>query len=353
MFWPESSQPRAYASLRRALASLNSRLPGWIEADRETISLKTTRRLWIDAAAFSGLLARVKEHCQAGKEVCSECRAALEAARRLYEGDFLEGLNLEDAPQFDEWQRFRRDELRRELAEVLERLAGAYARNAAWDQAIDAALRWVALDPLDETACCVLMSLYARSGKRTAALHQYEELQRLLREQHGGEVAAETRRLYEEIRGSRTDQSSFPILKTKLYVPIASASRVERVDLVDKLRQVEQHALTLVSAPAGFGKTTLLAEWIAQSPLPVAWLSVDNGDNDPYRFLTYLIAALEGIREGTGAEAKRLMQSPQPLPWQAILASLINDLGKIGQSYAVVLDDYQFLTEHTVHEAVS
>jgi LuxR family maltose regulon positive regulatory protein len=77
------------------------------------------------------------------------------------------------------------------------------------------------------------------------------------------------------------------------------------------MNDIPQKPLTLISAPAGFGKTTLLAEWIAQTSLPVAWLSVDQGDNDPYRFLSYLIAALESVQEGVGCEAQQLLQSTQ------------------------------------------
>jgi LuxR family maltose regulon positive regulatory protein len=128
---------------------------------------------------------------------------------------------------------------------------------------------------------------------------------------------------------------------------------VIRSDLIACLSDVENKQLTVISAPAGFGKTTLLAEWIAQTSMPVAWLSLDNGDNEPYRFLAYLIAALESIREGVGTEARQIMQSPQLIPPHIILASLINDLGSLAEPCVLVLDDYQFITEHAVHETVA
>jgi len=207
-----------------------------------------------------------------------------------------------------------------------------------------------------------LMDVYARSGQRTAALHQYEELARLLKEQMGQEPEDETRRLYEQIRGreeakrvaeSPERPTSFPLLKTKLYIPTPPASRVERSYLIARLDEVEKKALTIVSAPAGFGKTTLLVEWIAQMSLPVAWLSLDGGDNDPYRFISYLITALENIGEGVGIEAQQLMRSHQLVPTHIILASLMNDLGKVTEPYVLVLDDYQFITEHAVHETIA
>ncbi len=110
ILWPEASQPKALGNLRRALASLNSRLPGWIEADRETIGIKPADKLWCDVAAFHDLLARIKKHRAAGNELSEDCLTALQEALKLCRGDFLEGLILSDAPQFDEWQLAQRDQ---------------------------------------------------------------------------------------------------------------------------------------------------------------------------------------------------------------------------------------------------
>jgi LuxR family maltose regulon positive regulatory protein len=85
----------------------------------------------------------------------------------------------------------------------------------------------------------------------------------------------------------------------------------------------------------------------------IAWLSLDSGDNDPYRFLAYLTAALESIQEDVGTEARQLMQAPQLVPPHMILASLINDVEKVAEPYSLVLDDYQFITEHAVHDAMT
>jgi LuxR family maltose regulon positive regulatory protein len=175
------------------------------------------------------------------------------------------------------------------------------------------------------------------------------------------EPEPETRRLYEQIRGREESNravaperlKSFPLLKTKLYIPSAPASRVVRSHLITRLADVKNKALTIISAPAGFGKTTLLAEWIAQTSLSVAWLSLDNGDNDPHRFLSYLLEALDSIYENVGLEARQIMQSPQLVPPHIILASLINSLGMLIEPCVVVLDDYQFITEHAVHETMS
>jgi LuxR family maltose regulon positive regulatory protein len=115
--------------------------------------------------------------------------------------------------------------------------------------------------------------------------------------------------------------------------------------------------LILVSAPAGFGKTTLLAEWVAQAELPVAWLSLDTGDNDPNRFLEYVIEALNvalANREAAiCATAQSMLQSVQPIPIQTILVAFINDLTSISTPFALVLDDYQFITGPAVNETLT
>ena len=360
MFWPEGTQQKALANLRRTLSSLNSSLPGWIEADRGTINLKQNIKLWVDVEAFNQYLSPLKEHAHPENELCEDCLALLEEAIQLHRGSFLEGLNLTDSPSFDEWQFFQRDSLRQEFAAALQSLSSAYARESDWDRALVCARRWVALDRLHEPANRVLIDLYARSGQRTAATRQYEEIERLLCEQMGQEPEPETRRLYEQIR--RREESngavtpdhlkSFPLLKTKLYIPSAPPSRVVRSHLITSLADVKNNALTIISAPAGFGKTTLLAEWIAQTSLPVAWLSLDNGDNDPHRFLSYLLEAFDSIYENVGFEARQIMQSLQFVPPQIILASLINHVGMLIESCVLVLDDYQFITEHAVHETM-
>jgi LuxR family maltose regulon positive regulatory protein len=362
MFWPEVSQQKALASLRRTLSSLNSSLPGWIQADRTTINLKRNAKLWVDVDAFKQLLSEIGAHRHPGDELCENCFLSLEEAVRHYRGSFLDGLNLTDSPGFDEWQFFQRDSLRQDFAMALQRLSTAYARRGDWDQAIVCARRWVALDRLHEPANRVLMDFYARSGQRTAAMRQYAELERLLREQVGQEPEPETCRLYDQIRGHGEVKGlrsppehrvSFLPLKTKLYIPAAPASRVVRRHLTHQLDEIERKAVAIVSAPAGFGKTTLLAEWIAQTRLPVAWLSLDNGDNDPHRFLSYVVESLESIHENVALEARQIMESPQLSPPHIILASLINDLGTLVEPCVLVLDDYQFITEHGVHEVMS
>ena len=109
---------------------------------------------------------------------------------------------------------------------------------------------------------------------------------------------------------------SDPLLLTKLYIPPPRPKIVLRPRLIERLNEglSAGRKLTLISASAGFGKTTLVSEWVASCGQPVAWLSLDEGDNDPTRFLTYLIAALQTIAPNIGAGVLGILQSPQPPP---------------------------------------
>ncbi|MAT97447.1 MAG: hypothetical protein CL608_09920 [Anaerolineaceae bacterium] len=144
------------------------------------------------------------------------------------------------------------------------------------------------------------------------------------------------------------------LLQTKLYVPRLRPSLVPRLRLKNQLNQGFQlgHQLTLVSAPAGFGKTTLIADWGLQN---LAWLSLDENDNDVARFLTYFIAALkqsDGTEPSFGKEAVAMLQSPQPPPPEAILTPLINEMSAIPDRLAIVLDDYHLIETQPIHDAL-
>jgi len=100
------------------------------------------------------------------------------------------------------------------------------------------------------------------------------------------------------------------ILTTKLFIPPLRSKLVFRPRLIERINRIEKRKLVLISAPAGFGKTTLVCEWISSSGKPIAWLSLDEGDSDPLRFLTYLISALQTIVPGIGERVKRMLNTP-------------------------------------------
>jgi len=146
-----------------------------------------------------------------------------------------------------------------------------------------------------------------------------------------------------------------PILATKLYIPSPRSTIVSRSLLIDRLNEglARDCKLTLISAPAGFGKTTLVSEWIASCGKPVAWLSLDDGDNDPARFISYLVAALQTIKAGFGEGLLTALQSPQPLQIETILTTLLNEISTIPEGFLLILDDYHSIDSRLVDQSLT
>jgi LuxR family maltose regulon positive regulatory protein len=167
-----------------------------------------------------------------------------------------------------------------------------------------------------------------------------------------------------------------PLMTTKLYIPPRRPNLVPRPRLIERLNAGLHCKLTLISAPAGFGKTTLLSEWAqaldgagasrvagarATCAAPTGagrtgWLALDESDNDPARFLAYFITALsrvEGIESTIGEGALGMLQSPQPPPTEAVLTSLINEIAAVPDRIVLVLDDYHLIETRPIHEALT
>jgi LuxR family transcriptional regulator, maltose regulon positive regulatory protein len=152
------------------------------------------------------------------------------------------------------------------------------------------------------------------------------------------------------------------ILATKLYIPPSRPKIVIRSRLIEQLNKglSAGHKLTIVSAPAGFGKTTLVSEWISALtliPSPAGrravWLSLDEGDNDPTRFLAYLIAGLRTISKDIGEGILSQLDSPQPPAIESILTSLLNEIAAIPNGFIFVLDDYHLIEAEQIDRAIT
>jgi LuxR family maltose regulon positive regulatory protein len=141
-----------------------------------------------------------------------------------------------------------------------------------------------------------------------------------------------------------------PLLTTKLCIPPVRPGLVSRPQLVERLNEGLNRKLTLVSAPAGFGKTTLVTEWLNNAERPFTWLSLDEGDNDPVRFLTYLVAALQKIDPAIGQAAQAMLGAPQPPPPEPLLTSLINDVAATSRPFVLILDDYHLIHTLSIHQ---
>ncbi len=144
-----------------------------------------------------------------------------------------------------------------------------------------------------------------------------------------------------------------PLLETKLYIPRSRPGLVPRPRLIERLSQGTEGKLTLVSAPAGFGKTTLVGAWVAACGRPVAWLSLDAGESDLARFLTYLVGALQTIATNVGSGLLGVLQSPQPPPTEALLTALLNEIAALPDEVVLVFDDYHLIDAAPVDLALT
>ncbi|MBN2394337.1 MAG: AAA family ATPase, partial [Anaerolineae bacterium] len=199
LLWPDTDATSAYAYLRNALWLVKQTpVSGWVEAEQDILELRQDH-LWVDVARFEADLATCRAHPHPEQDVCVDCVPLLEEAVALYQGDFMSGFTLEDSADFDEWQFFQAEALRRALSGALEKLVLWYNQNGPLEMALDYARLWKNLDPLHERAQCHLMTLYAQLGQRATALHLYETLIRDLRAQ-GLAPSQETVALYQRIR---------------------------------------------------------------------------------------------------------------------------------------------------------
>ncbi len=146
---------------------------------------------------------------------------------------------------------------------------------------------------------------------------------------------------------------SLPLLQTKLHTPTLRPTLVVRAHLLAKLNAGLSGKLTLVAAPAGFGKTMLICDWLRQTTVPAAWLSLDADDNDLNRFLRYVIGALQNVQPTLGREVLTLLQLLQPVPMDELLTVLLNDLAAMTQKMILVLDDYHVIEAPAIYQALT
>src|SRR5215217_971773 len=142
------------------------------------------------------------------------------------------------------------------------------------------------------------------------------------------------------------------LLATKLHIPRTRPGFVPRPRLVGQLDQGLAGPLTLVCAPAGFGKTALLADWARRGRRPVAWLSLDDADNDPARFWRHVAAALDTARPGVARQVAALLQGLQPGSFEAVVTALVNQLAGRAEEVVLVLDDYHLIQSPPVHASL-
>ncbi len=250
--WPEYGQEKAFAYLRRTVWELNTLLgEGWLEADREEIGLSPDADIFLDTAKFQAHLADFNRHNHPASVVCPECMASLQKAALLYRGDFLAGFSLRDSANFDDWQFFQQEALRREYGETLRKLSNMLFQAGACMEATMFAQRWLALDTLNEEAHRLLMETYARSGQRHAALRQYQECVRILQTELGAAPEPMTSAIYASIRSGQLSQGDeLPPIRTENLAQNTSTPGLPVIRLGEALLTKETLPLSNLPAPS-------------------------------------------------------------------------------------------------------
>jgi len=281
LLWPDHGQKRARAALRRTLSSLaRAREAGWLEIQRDTVNLRSDDA-WVDVDRFRELLAECASHGHPETEVCPACLSPLTEAVTLYRDDFLAGFGLRDSFTFDDWQYFQAEELRRELAGALEKLARGHGAAGEWEAAIAHARRRLLLDPLHEPAHRALMQLYALSGERAAALRQYRECVRVLEKELGVAPLEETTSLYRVVQEGTTvaplptgnapeHPAPFDMSRAEGTIPDPAGSPLvgrekEWAALERAYAAASEGMLVALEGEAGIGKTRLAEEFLARA----------------------------------------------------------------------------------------
>ncbi len=273
LLWPETAPERARSALRRTLSTLRAALgEGWLETDRETVALRGDG-VSLDLTTMRAQLDAVRGHDHASDARCASCLARLEEAVALARGRFMEGFALRDSPDFDDWQQLVDGDVGREVASVLDLLADAYASRGAYAQALAAAQRRLALQPLHEPAHRQLIRLLAESGDRSAALEHYRECVRALDRELGVHPLEETAALYHAILDGTLEARPIASDATAVETTGAPADPYPLVGrdgslttLAGLLAEIEEDGrLAVVVGEAGIGKTRLADELLARA----------------------------------------------------------------------------------------
>jgi predicted ATPase/DNA-binding SARP family transcriptional activator len=284
IFWPDSDQSLARANVRKNISRLKNDLgPNVLHASGDQVSLDPKVSLWLDVNQFQTLLAQPGKHNHylptSGQPLCETCQSALEEAVQLYRGGFLEGFSLPDSRTFDEWQFFQAEGYRQGLSEALQRLVQQYIHLEQYASAIEHCRRWLSMDTLHEPAHRQLMLVYALGGQHAAALRQFEECSRTLKEELGVDPEPETVGLYEAIRNKNLkpageliktgtagepaqglEFTSLQEARPNHNLPSATTpfvGRVRELERIKRLLEEESCRVVTLMGPGGSGKTRL------------------------------------------------------------------------------------------------
>lgn len=382
LLWSESPQSRARYNLRRALWHLRRALEeaglppdDCLAIEGSWIFLAPSAPCQTDIQKFEKILEECFQDPQCRFSVASKGPRRIHEALDLYQGDFLTGFSVLHAPNFEEWAVFERERLFLLLLRALTSLIQGFIAKGEREEAIAACQRLLVLDPLQEDIHRLLMRLYWETGQRSQALRQYRTYRDLLQRELNIEPLEDTQKLYQRILQHETCPtvvSSSLVLTSRITPPSPAPESLPRPRLFALLDQGLSVRLTLLSAPPGYGKTTLLAQWLAVrgSPEPVGtsqdgtprrprgeaplltWYQVREEDNAPLVFVEGLAASIDQLHLDTGRSLQdevRDLLSLQTDPRQAV-ALLVRTIASFDPvPFVMVLDDVERLTSADSH----
>ena len=363
LLWPDYEPENARAALRRTLSVLRHALDETtLETTWETISLSEGASIACDVLLFRQKLAESRQLKPGEEDSCGDCLRALEEAAGLYQGDFMAGFSLRDSAEFNDWQFYQGEDLRRDLAGVYERLVEGWASRGEFATAIDYARKWMALDPLHEEAHRQLMKLHAWNGDRSAALRQYRECVRILEKELGVAPLEETTQLYQQIVENQLpapEKAPVPVVPAipAAVTPSEGAQVLLQMPLVGRalawstlLTAYESEAgegfYVAISGEAGIGKTRLAEELVKTAQARNARVLEGRCYEGETR-LAYgpIIEAVGGalsrlalsLDAGRGGEKAKIRAQLDTLPghWLAEAARLFPDLRSLYQDLSI------------------
>ncbi len=373
LLWGEMPQSQARYNLRRALWHLR-RVLGQVGFSPETcltvegswIYVPPTAHCWVDVRDFEQVLQACFQDSQSCFSPASAGFRQIQEALDLYQGDFLAGFSVSHAPNFEEWLTLERERFFLLLLSALTSLIQGFIAHGKQDDAIAACQRLLVLDPLQEDSHRLLMRLYWETGQRAQALHQYRTCRDLLQRELGIEPLEETQDLYQRILQHEVAPASIfssLVLTSRLTPPSPAPESLPRPRLLSLLDRGLTVRLTLLSAPPGYGKTTLLAQWLvarSQNQAPpltrgagggigplFVWYQVSEADNAPLTFVESLAASVAQSHPAVGQAVREKVHGLITLqgdPRQAmgLLMSVLASLDPA--SFVIVLDDLEVLT---------
>jgi len=313
LLWPEYDDEHARGALRRTLSTLRAGLGGrWVSVNGDLIGLDQPA-VEVDILRVRAGIRAARTHDHPSLAGCRRCRTRLVDVLDLHRGEFMAGFGLRDSPEWDDWQAERANEVRRELAWLLESLADAEIASGDLVSAVAHAARWLALDPLHEAAHRALMRIRSLRGDRSGAIRQYRDCVAVLDRELGVEPLPETTNLYREIAAGTAHVSAPPAQPTAATDvrpgPLAFVGReMELARLLASWREAQREGgVALVEGEPGIGKTRLVSELAAR---------VRDGGGAVLELRTYpdeeglpyasIAGALKALAEGDHAWARAL-----------------------------------------------